>query len=112
QELPEAELWKFLDNTELKSRGRFVQVVDRNGNAIARSDAIRTVPLHVNPDTQLSLFSGQDRIRFETIVETQFVDAVRVVTVPVQMGKQIPYLVQVGTSVEGVEESIQRVSTL
>jgi two-component system OmpR family sensor kinase len=112
QDLQEAELRAFLENTEMQSRGRFVQVVDRNGKPVAVSDALRAFPLPSPPDTRLRILSGQDRIRFETIPEPRFVDSVRVVTVPVQMGPQIPYLVQVGTSVEGVEEAIQRVSTL
>src|SRR5205823_13020447 len=103
---------QFLDNMGLQSRGRFVQVVDRNGYPVARSDALKGAQLNDLPETRLRILSGQDTMRFETIAEPNFVDSVRVVTVPVQMGHQIPYLVHVGTSVEGVEEAIQRVSTL
>src|ERR1041384_5220819 len=37
---------------------------------------------------------------------------VRVVTVPVQMGKEIPYLVQTAAELKGIDEALQRASLI
>jgi heavy metal sensor kinase len=99
----------FINNSDLQSWGRYVQVINPYGNPVARSDALRTVPL---PRLDEALQSGlQGQIRFDTVTKLGEYP-VRVVTVPVQMPDKIPYLVQVGASVEGVDTALTRASNL
>jgi signal transduction histidine kinase len=95
---------RFLAN-DLRSWGRYVQVVDPGGNVREKSDGLHTHPLPVHAD---ALRRG---LRGETTLETVpdlGEHPVRIVTVPVQLGTQIPFLVQAGTSLEGVEAALQR----
>jgi heavy metal sensor kinase len=93
------------------SWGRFVQIDDVRGFYTAVSDALRTVRFPDNPDTRTLILSHRERVAFETVTDP-FPYPVRIVTVPVEMGERIPYLVRVGAPVEGVEEAIYRVQTL
>lgn len=99
----------FIDNTDLQSWGRYVQVITPYGNPVARSDALRTIPL---PRLDEALQSGlQGKAHFDTVTklgEYPF----RIVTAPVVMGDHIPYLVQVGASVEGVDTALTRASNI
>ena len=90
--------------------GRFVQIDDVLGRAIAVSDALKTTHFKDRPDTRTRILSHQARVTFETLTEEA--SAMRVVTIPVEMGSRIPYLVRVGAPAEGVDEAIRRVSVL
>lgn len=100
----------FIDPYDLQSWGRYVQVIDEKGNAVAFSDALRTNKLPVNSETVLACRATGKPV-FETVT-TLGQYPVRMVTLPVQMGSRMPYMVQVGASVEGVEGALQRALTL
>lgn len=98
---------EFID--ESSSWGRFVQIDDADGKFVVSSDALKTRHFSDNPETRQKLLSLKERAVFEDL---PIAYPMRVVTLPVQIGKRIPYLVRVGVPVEGVEEAINRVSTL
>ncbi len=89
--------------------GRFVQIDDPRGRAIAMSDALRTTHFRDQPETRSQILTHQARVTFETLTQPS---AMRIVTIPVEMGPRIPYLVRVGAPAEGVDEAINRVTTL
>ncbi len=97
---------RFIDNNDLQSWGRYVQVIDPDGHAVAFSDALRTNKLPVPSETLLACRMTGKPV-FDTVT-TLGQYPVRMVTLPVQLGSRIPYLVQVGASVEGVEGALQR----
>jgi heavy metal sensor kinase len=99
---------RFIAN-DIHTWGRYVQVVDARGNVVRRSDALASQPLPVSADTLLRGQRGETT--FETIAGLGE-HPVRVVTVPVQMGERVPYLVQAGLSLEGVEGTLQRASLI
>jgi len=100
----------FIDHTDLQSWGRYVQVIDTNGNPVAFSDALSNHKLPVPSETLLACRQTGKPV-FDTVTNLgQY--PVRIVTLPVQMGSRIPYLVQVGASVEGVEGALQRALTI
>lgn len=105
----EAVFRSFINNNDLQSWGRYVQVVDRSNHVVAYSDALRTTHLPPSSDALLNGLRGEvTKETYTTLGEYP----VRVITVPVQMGERIPYLVQVGASVEGVEAALQRASVI
>src|SRR5207302_3992263 len=89
--------------------GRFVQIDDVRGRAVAVSDALRSKNFRDQPETRSLILSHRARVTFETLTEPS---AMRIVTIPVEMGRRIPYLVRVGAPAEAVDEAIRRVSTL
>jgi heavy metal sensor kinase len=94
---------------DAQSWGRYIQVVNPRGQAVDASDSLRS---HKLPRTTHALGRGmQGLTTFETFTELGE-HPVRVVTVPVQMGRGIPYLVQAGTSLEGVEGALRRASAI
>ncbi len=97
---------RFIDNNDLQSWGRYVQVIDPEGHAVAISDALRTNRLPVPSETLLACRTTARPV-FDTVT-TLGQYPVRMVTLPVMLGDRIPYLVQVGASVEGVEGALQR----
>jgi len=101
---------RFIDNNDLQSWGRYVQVINRNGEPVARSDALRTKTLP-RLDAGLMLEGLRGETVRQTVTELGEYP-VRVVTVPVQRGNRIEYLVQAGASVEGVEGALQRASAI
>jgi heavy metal sensor kinase len=106
---PDAER-RFIDTNDLQSWGRYVQVIDADGHAVAFSDALRTNKLPVPSETLLASRTTGKPV-FDTVT-TLGQYPVRMVTLPVQLGNRVPYLVQVGASVEGVEGALQRALTL
>jgi heavy metal sensor kinase len=103
-----AERPKFLNNDE-QSWGRYIQVVTPRGQAVEFSDALRS---HRLPTTAYALGRGMRGLTtFETFTHLGE-HPVRVATVPVQMGDRVPYLVQAGTSLEGVEGALRRASAI
>jgi heavy metal sensor kinase len=95
---------QFLAN-DLRSWGRYVQIVDPQGGIREKSDGLQSHPLPVSADTLRRGLEGNTT--FET-VRGLGEHPVRIVTVPVQLGKRIPLLVQAGTSLEGVDAALQR----
>ncbi len=102
---------QFVSNDDLQSWGRYVQVIDPYGAKVAYSDALRTLSLPIDNETMLRGFQQHRPVTFQTAYDLGEYP-VRVVTVPVQMGDQVPYLVQVGASVEGVEAALQRAAVI
>ena len=99
---------RFISN-DIHTWGRYVQVVDSRGNVVAQSDALASRPLPVSADTLLRAQRGQ------TVFETKEGLAehpVRVVSVPVTLSGRVPYLVQAGVSLEGVDGTLQRASVI
>jgi heavy metal sensor kinase len=95
---------RFLSN-DLRSWGRYIQVVDPQGYVVEKSDGLNTHPLPVSAD---ALRRGlQGATTFETVPGLGE-HPVRIITTPVLMGSRTPYLVQAGTSLEGVEAALQR----
>ncbi len=95
------------------SWGRFVQVDDPLGFPVALSDTLKTDHFRDQPELRNRILSHQERVTFETLTGKDSVPyPMRVVTVPVELGARIPFLVRVGAPVEGVEEAIARVQTL
>jgi heavy metal sensor kinase len=94
----------FLSN-DIRNWGRYIQVIDPQGNIQERSDGLYSHPL---PVSTTALRQGlQRQVTLET-VRNLGEHPVRIVTVPVQMGDRVPFLVQAGTSLEGVEAALQR----
>jgi heavy metal sensor kinase len=98
------ELPRFL-STDLRNWGRYIQVVDPQGNVLEKSDGLDSHPLPVGAAALREGLRGRET--FET-VRNLGEHPVRIVTVPVRMGERIPYLVMAGTSLEGVEAALQR----
>jgi heavy metal sensor kinase len=97
----------FVNNSDLQSMGRYIQVLDPTNHVVAYSDALRTTQL---PPSPTALLNGlEHRSTIETCTNLgQY--PIRIVTVPVLVGDKVPYLVQVGASVEGVEDALWRAS--
>lgn len=102
---------QFVSNDDLQSWGRYVQVINPYGTKVAYSDALRTLSLPVSNETMIRGFQQRKPATFETEYNLGEYP-VRIVTVPVQMGEKVPYLVQVGASVEGVEAALQRAAVI
>jgi len=95
---------RFLSN-DLRSWGRYIQVVDPQGYVVEKSDGLNTHPLPVSADALRRGLAGETT--FETVPGLGE-HPVRIITTPVLMGPRVPYLVQAGTSLEGVEAALQR----
>jgi heavy metal sensor kinase len=100
---------RFL-NKELQEWGRQIQVVEaRNGTVVEWSDGLASRRLPVSLTARVL---GQKGLTtFETYTDLGE-HPVRIVTVPVQMGKEVPYLVQSATSLEGIEDALRRASLI
>jgi heavy metal sensor kinase len=95
---------RFLAN-DLRSWGRYIQVVDPQGNIVEKSDGLESHPLPVGAT---ALRRGLEGLTTMETMQGLGEHPVRIVTVPVLMGGRIPLLVQAGTSLEGVEAALQR----
>ncbi len=100
----------FVQNNELQTFGRYVQVINNHNNPVAFSDALRSTKF---PPIDDALTDGlQKQVSYHTITSLGEYP-VRIVTVPVITGDRTPqYLVQVGASVEGVDVALQRATTI
>ncbi len=92
---------------DLRTWGRYLQILSPQGTIREKSDGLQTHPLPVSGDALRRGREGQ--VTFETFPALGE-HPVRVVTVPVRLGPHIPFLVQAGTSLEGVEAALQRTS--
>lgn len=90
---------------DIRLWGRYIQVVDPRGEVLQRSAGLSTQPLPVSAAALREGLRGQTT--FETVPGLGE-HPVRIVSVPVRMGERIPYLIQAGTSLEGVEAALQR----
>jgi heavy metal sensor kinase len=100
---------RFL-NTNLGWGGRQIQVSDaRTGEPIEWSDGLARKKLVLHLTARVRGQQGQTT--FETYYDLDEFP-VRVVTVPVQMGRDVPYLVQAAASLEGIEDALRRASLI
>ncbi len=98
---------KFL-NKELEEWGRQIQVVDaQTGEIVERSDGLQSHALPRDLTARVNALKG--KTTFATRLDLGEYP-VRVVTVPVQIGEEIPYLVQAAASLEGLEDALGRAS--
>lgn len=97
----------FINNSDLQSLGRYIQVVDPSNHVVAYSDALRTTQLPPSLGALVNGLAGRSTIETCTDLGEY---PIRVVTVPVKLGANVPYLVQVGASVEGVGAALWRAS--
>jgi heavy metal sensor kinase len=84
-------------------------VVDAYGRVVDRTQGLAGQPLSVSLDARVNGLKGLTT--FETRLDLGE-HPVRVVTVPVQMGEAVPYLVLAAASLEGVEDALRRTSTI
>jgi heavy metal sensor kinase len=99
----------FINNGDPLSIGRYVQVIDPTNHVVAYSDALRTNQLPPGYDALKQGLAGLTTIRTENTFGSH---PVRIVTTPVRIDGHIPFLVQVGASVEGVEEALARATQI
>ncbi len=98
----------FLSN-DIRTWGRYIQVIYPNGTPREWSDGLNSHQLPVSAEVLKRGLAGESTL--ET-VRGLGEHPVRVVTVPVRMGSRVPLLVQAGTSLEGVEAALQRAGWL
>src|SRR5579872_7121007 len=95
----------FLADHAGRELGRLIQVVDaRTGDVLDRSAALAGHRLIPTLDERVR------GLKEETTFSTRFDlgEPVRVVTVPVAMGRRIPYLVQTAAPLGDIEEALRR----
>jgi heavy metal sensor kinase len=98
---------RFL-NKELQEWGRQIQVVDAStGKPIEWSDGLASQKLPISLTARVRGQQGLPTYETRTDLGER---PVRIVTVPVQMGEQVPYLVQTAASLEGIEDALSRAS--
>ena len=99
-----AERPRFL-NRELQEWGRQIQIINANGKLVERSAGLGNQKLPSTMDARLAGMRGlTSRETFDGLGEFP----VRVITVPVHLGRQTPYLVQAAASLEGIEDALNR----
>ena len=99
---------RFL-NRDLQEWGRKIQIIDAHGKLVERSASLGNQRLPATMDARLAGLKGV--VSRETVTGLDEFP-VRVVTVPVQMGKDTPYLVQAAASLEGIEDALNRAGTI
>jgi two-component system, OmpR family, sensor kinase len=103
-----AGLPKFLNN-DIRNWGRYLQVVGPNGDPVEWSDGLQSHRLPVHEEPLRRALAGQRTLETDNGLGEH---PVRIVTVPVLMGRRVPLVVQAGTSLEGVDEALQRAGVL
>jgi heavy metal sensor kinase len=85
--------------------GRFIQVLDESGRVGGRSTNLRNVNLPISVKTLKDAARG--KVTFET-VKVMGEYPLRVVTLPVKENERMVCTVQVGSSLEGVDEALNQ----
>jgi heavy metal sensor kinase len=85
--------------------GRFIQVLDESGRVGGRSTNLRNVKIPINVQTLKDAARG--KVTFETVKVMEDYP-LRVVTLPVIEDGRMVCTIQVGSSLEGVEEALQQ----
>jgi heavy metal sensor kinase len=100
---------RFLDKN-LQPWGRQIQVVDAHTyTVIDRSDGLASGRLPTDLDARVNGLKGLPTYQTRYDLDEH---PVRIVTVPVEMGTDIPYLVQAAGTLEGVEDALRRTSVI
>lgn len=89
----------------IRPLGRFIQVLDESGRVGGRSTNLRNVKIPVSVQTLKEAARG--RVTFETI-KGMGEYPLRVVTLPVIENGRMAGIIQVGSSLEGVEEALHQ----
>jgi heavy metal sensor kinase len=89
----------------IRPLGRFIQILDESGKIGDRSTNLRDVQLPISVQTMKAASKGV--ITFET-VQVMGKYSLRVVTMPIMENEKMVGIVQVGSSLEGVEEALQQ----
>ncbi|MBW2038023.1 MAG: heavy metal sensor histidine kinase [Deltaproteobacteria bacterium] len=89
----------------IRPLGRFVQVLDESGRVGDRSTNLRNVKIPISVQTLKEAARG--RVTFETI-KVMGKYPLRVVTLPIIENGRMVGIVQVGSSLEGVEEALHQ----
>lgn len=93
------------DRFGIKPLGRFIQILDGSGNVGERAGDLRGVELPISLQALKAASRGE--ATFETVrVMGRY--PLRVVTMPIMAQGRLVGIVQVGSSLEGVEEALQR----
>jgi len=87
----------------LRSYGKFIQILDSSGNVGSHSKALEDFKLPLNKVAYENAING--KITFETISTRG--SSIRIVTMPVMRKGRVVNLVQVGTSLESVQETLR-----
>ncbi len=89
----------------IRPLGRFIQILDESGRIGDRSTNLRDVEIPISVQTMKAASKGV--ITFET-VQVMGKYSLRVVTMPIMENEKMVGIVQVGSSLEGVEEALQQ----
>jgi len=89
----------------IRPLGRFIQILDESGRIGDRSTNLRDVQIPISVQTMKAASKGI--ITFET-VQVMGKYSLRVVTMPIIENEKMIGIVQVGSSLEGVEEALQQ----
>jgi heavy metal sensor kinase len=89
----------------IKPLGRFIQILDESGKIGDRSTNLRDVQIPISVQTMKAASKGN--ITFET-VQVMGKYPLRVVTMPIIETEKMVGIVQVGSSLEGVEEALHQ----
>ncbi len=89
----------------IRPLGRFIQILDESGRIGDRSTNLRDVQIPISVQTMKAASKGV--ITFET-VEVMGKYSLRVVTMPIIENEKMVGIVQVGSSLEGVEEALHQ----
>jgi heavy metal sensor kinase len=93
------------DQFGIRPLGRFIQILDESGRIGDKSTNLRDVQIPVSVQTLKAASKGQTT--FET-VQVMGKYSLRVVTMPILENGKMLGVVQVGSSLEGVEEALQQ----
>lgn len=85
----------------IKTAGNYIQVLDPHGQAIAKSSNLENFNLPISRDTYIAALNGTTS--FEVVRKVGRYP-VRVVTKPIVINQKIIAIVQVGESLEGMDE--------
>jgi heavy metal sensor kinase len=89
----------------IRPLGRFIQILDESGRIGDRSTNLRDVQIPISVQTMKAASNGS--VTFET-VQVMGKYPLRVVTMPIMENEKMVGIVQVGSSLEGVEEALQK----
>ena len=89
----------------IRPLGRFIQILDESGRVGGRSTNLRNVKIPVSIQTLQAASKG--KTTFETVQITSK-DSLRLVTMPIMKNGRMASIVQVGSSLEGVEDALHQ----
>jgi two-component system, OmpR family, sensor kinase len=96
---------RYLENVlGRKPKGKLIQIIDKSGKIGAKSSDIEAGNLSASFATLERALAGE--VVYETIEKTQ--PRLRIVTIPIGDSKKVTSIVQVGTSLEDFDETMNR----